>query len=157
MSGTLVDRLVVRGVKEVAQRPGYFTKKEVVREVLSRQDLGVVLKEIRQEHPGYGLDQCVVGFVSARVSEELQQRDAYGLRLYECYRDAEGQFRWRRLRSMTRKDLDRVLSSIDTQVEQLSNKRKLYQALRDALAASAETVDAVYERVVTAFGLEAAS
>lgn len=157
MSETLVDRLIVRSVREVAERPGYFTKKEVVRDVLARQDLGVVLREIRLGHPGYGLDQCVVGYVGSRVGEELQRRDAYGIRMYECYRDSEGNFRWRRLKTMTRKDLDRVLASIDMQVDHLLSKRRTYQAFREALAGTARTVGDVYEAVVTRLGLEEAS
>lgn len=157
MSTTLIDRLVIRCVRDVAQRPSYFTKQEVVREVLGRHDLGTVLREIRQGHPGYGLDQCIVGYVGARVSEELQQRDTYGIRLYECYRDGQGTFRWRQLKTMTRKDLDRVLTSIDTHIDHLQGKRQTYRAFREALVGTAKTVGDIYEQVVTRLGLDEAA
>lgn len=147
---TIVDKLIEPAVKEIAARPGYFTKREVVAAVLQRRDLGQVLREIRSKFVGYGIDELVVRYIEGEVGKVLQQRDAYGIRLYECYAAEPGVYRWRAFKRMTLSELDEVIESTRTQVQKLNAKLAQYEIFREALAKrpGGTRIESVYEAVV---------
>src|SRR5262245_56419226 len=113
MSESRLQRAVEPAVKAVARRcrDSYFTKSEVVREVLRRADLANAVIEIRRSYLGAGLDQAILSYVDSAAGRALRARDENGIRLYECYPVGQSEYRWRRLRDMRLGDLDRVIDA----------------------------------------------
>ena len=89
----------------------YFTKPEVVRDVLSAApNLGNVISNANVHAPGWGLDEVLKDAVNGRVTQQLQKTvpsKKYGIRLrqYENYAVGHGPRRWQRFDVMSLSEL----------------------------------------------------
>ena len=147
---TPVDRSIVPALKAIARKSPYFTKREVLFEVLRRRGLSEAVKELRQSFPGYGFDELIMRYIDGEVGRALQAKDVRGIRLYECYTTtANGERRWRLLRAMTREDLARVVQDLRDLRSQIDAKLKVYDLFLSELGrlSPSATVDDVYNVV----------
>jgi len=143
-------------IRAVARRGGYFLKVEVVHEVLRRAELTDAVVQIRRTYVGRGLDDAIIGYLEVEVARQLRARDDHGLRMFECYADANGQRRWRRLIEMRAADIRRVTRDLRTLRDQLADKVAAYDLLLEELeragegARVADVYDRAWQRIVTA-------
>lgn len=142
-----IMRFVDPSLKHVARSSAYFTRKDVIREVMRRAGVIDAVIDVRRRYRGLDLDQLIVAQIGELVSDALRQRDAHGIRVFECYSVPGGERRWRRLRDMNRADLARVVEECRVLRDQIDAKLRVYERLLNALEDGA-TVDAVYDTVV---------
>ncbi len=148
---TPIDKLIDPAVVKVAKdTKSYFRKSEVVAEVTSNARVATVLKEVRSKYGGWKLDQLLLRYISDQVGRVLQQHDANGIRVYECYAAQEKERRWMPLRAMTADHLRAVMQETRTQARSLELKGTGYQYFMEELEKLNKnaTVDEVYERAV---------
>jgi len=142
-------------LRTVARRETYFTKREIVREVLRRADIAEAVIEIRRAYRGRGLDEAVLSFIDVEVGKALRQRDPRGLRLFECYTDGREK-RWRRFTEMRLADVERVTAELEQLRDRLDAKVRAYTIVMELLrergpdASVAEVYDRAWARIVTA-------
>ena len=136
--------------KVVARSNGsYFTKREVVSEVLSVGKLRDLMKRLRQ-YSALGVDEFIKKHLENAVGQALQKRDSNGLRIYECYSAGRRQRRWMPLRAMTANDLRAVMQATRVESRALANKAEGYEMMITELEklSAAATVNSVYDAVV---------
>lgn len=134
-------------LRHVSKRGVYFLKLEVVTETLRRADVLTAVVEIRRTYRGRGLDEAILRAVDVDVSQALRARDHNGLRMYECFRDAENKWRWRRFRAMTVDDVENVIHDLRVLRIQIENKVRAYEyVVEEMRRANAHTVGEVYTR-----------
>ncbi|MFZ0058728.1 MAG: hypothetical protein WAL35_01615 [Acidimicrobiales bacterium] len=149
-ANTPIDRLIQPAIKKAAKSTSYFRKSEAVRTVLTNPKVVELLTDLRNRHGGWQIDQLVIRCIDAKVAQELQRRDANGIRVYECYAAGERERRWLPLRAMTRDQLRAVMQATRTQARSLTLKGEGYQIFLDELEKLSPTavVNDVYDRVV---------
>jgi hypothetical protein len=126
-----VEELIKPCLRTVAKREAasYFTKREVVIEVIRRANLTDVLSDVRVRYAASEIDSMVLGYIDHLVGSALRAHDGNGLRVYECYNVGNSQRRWRRFRSMTAADLRSVLTEHYALRDQIEQKITLYEAM----------------------------
>lgn len=141
-----IDEAVGPAIKAVARRGPYFTKREVVIEVLRRRGLRELVVELRRAYVGQELDLVVLRYVEIVVTRGLQIRDEHRVRVYECYSVGNGERRWQPLRSMNGEDLKRVVVDLRALREQVDAKLHVYEALLAELERKPKvaSVDEIY-------------
>ena len=118
---------------------------------MDNKHLAKVLTDLRTKHGAWKLDQLIKRYVDTRVGQALQQRDANGIRVYECYAVGKPERRWLPLRAMTAVTLRNVMQQTRVQARQLSVKGEGYHILLDELEKLGQpnaTVDEVYDKVI---------
>ena len=147
-----IDDLIEPALASVVRRTprgSYFRKTEVVAEVIRHKELGGVLKALRDGWSGWGIDEVVRRYIDGKVGSVLQQRDSFGIRVYECFAAGEPERRWQPFKAMTANSLRLVMQQTRTQARQLTVKGEGYELfLRELekLPATATVAD-VYDRV----------
>lgn len=146
---TPIDRLIEPSIKKLDENPPYY-KSQVVAEVLRHRDLQGMLADLNQRYRGWNLGEIVRRQIEARVTEQLQKRDANAIRTHECYAAGGPERRWMPLRSMTRETLRAVMRETRTQERHLHLKGEGYQFFLDELErlGGTATVGDVYDRVL---------
>ena len=123
---TGIDKLIDPAIKKVARGTSYFRKSAVKNEVLATSSLKTALRSLDNNHPEWQFGEVIHRYVEAAVGHALQQKDANGIRVYECYAAHESERRWMKLRSMTAAQLRLVIAETHTRERQMVVKRKGY-------------------------------
>jgi hypothetical protein len=148
---TQIDNLIQPALQEVLKRSkgSYFRKSEVVAEVASYPRLQSVLQELRRRFGGWNIDEIVLRYAESKVGDTLQQKDAHGIRVYECYAAGSPERRWMPFQAMTATTLLAVMQETRTQARQLTLKGAGYELFYDELVKldATATVADVYDRV----------
>jgi hypothetical protein len=146
-----VDECVQRAVKRVARRnDSYFTVNEIVTETVKQRRISEAIVGLRHQYRGLGLDEAVMRYIEGRVARELRDKDAHGIRRYECYATGNGERRWRRFSAMNAADVSQVLRDLRALDAELRRKIALYEQILAAMerqGPNARVVD-VYDEVV---------
>jgi hypothetical protein len=148
---TQIDNLIQPALQDVLKRSkgSYFRKSEVVAEVARHPKLQSILHELQRRFGGWNIDEIVLRYAEGKVGEMLQQKDAHGIRVYECYAAGGPERRWMPFRSMTADTLRAVMQETRTQARQLTLKGNGYELFYDELVKldATATVADVYDRV----------
>jgi hypothetical protein len=93
---TPIDRIIEPALEKVAARREnrYFYKSEVLAEVLKHRSLKNMLDEMKAKWPDWKFDEVIRRYITDRVGQALQKRDANKIRVYECYGAGESERRW---------------------------------------------------------------
>lgn len=156
MKRTKIDNLIETTVGKVARRnaSSYFHKSAVVNEVMNHKDLGRVLADSRRRYGGWEIDHLIMRYIDNRAGRILQQRDANGVRVYECYPTyglaPDRERRWQILRAMNLTSLRQVMGETRVQARLLEIKGQGYEFFVEELEKlpATATIDEVYENAV---------
>ena len=130
---TKIDSLIEPVVERVAKRnaSSYFHKSSVVNEVMNNKHLGQVLADLRTRYGAWKIDQLISRYIKLRVGQVLQQRDANGIRVYECYATyglaQDRERRWQTLRAMNLASLRQLTTQTRTRARELELKAEGYE------------------------------
>lgn len=147
---TALDYVISEAISELSDSVGQkFLVDDVLHLVLQDKRIAPIVKRLREEFDRkYKLDILFARYTKTQIRKHLQQsKDANGIRVYECYSDGHGNFRWQRLRFMTRQDLRAIIAERRVLVGHLTAQIKRYEIMLSELDKYGEktTVDTVYE------------
>lgn len=148
---TKIDKLIEPAIQKVAKRTAdtYFWKSSVVNEVLKNRQLAGIVTDLRTRYGAWKLDQLMMRYIDSHVGHVLQQRDANGIRVYECYAVGKPERRWQPLRAMTANGLRSVMQQTRVQARQLTLKGEGYHIFLEELEKLGQPdarVDEIYEK-----------
>lgn len=149
---TKIDNLIEPALLKVAKRASpYFGKSAIINEVTNNKALAAILADLRDRYGAWKIDQLILRYIDSHVGHALQQRDANGIRVYECYGAGESERRWQPLRALTADKLRLVMRQTRREAAQLERKGEGYHIILEELERLRRpdaTVDDVYERAL---------
>jgi hypothetical protein len=144
-----LDRLIRESLKKVEGERSYWHKGDITKCVYANEALKKKLTALDGMGNGYNFGGLVRSQVEAMIGSVMQERDAYGIRRYECYGAGERERRWQPLQAMTRDILLAVTRETRTQARVLTIKGSGYEMFIEELKKLGDdaTVADVYETV----------
>lgn len=147
-----IRELIDQAVEKVAKnKKGGFFKSDVMRELRKNKPLNDALKFVHAEYNGqWQLGDLLLRQINSMIGDALSVRDDNKIRLFESYSiPGKREYRYIRLRAMTKAMLLNVMREARTQERQLQLKGENYQFFMDALDKLGEdaTIDQVYDMV----------
>jgi len=128
-----LDKLIRAALKEVEAKRPFWHKSDVTRVVYQNDALRNKLKTLDGMGNGYNFGGLVRSQILNMVGAVMQERDAYGIRRYECYGAGENERRWQPLQAMTKAQLLAVTRETRTQARTLQIKGAGYELFIEAL------------------------
>lgn len=145
-----LDKLIRAALKEIEGKRPYWHKGEIAHVVYANPALKKKMAQLDAMGNGYNFGGLVRSQIEAMIGAVMQERDAYGIRRYECYSAGERERRWQPLQAMTRDVLLSVTRETRTQERVLHIKGTGYEMFIDALdklGRADATVKDVYHEV----------
>lgn len=147
---TALDYVIIESINDLADSVGQkFRVDDVLHLVLQNKAVAAITKRLRDEFDKrYKLDVLFARYIKGQVRHHLQHaKDANGIRVYECYSDGHGDYRWQRLKYMTRQDLRAIIAERRVLVGRITAQIKRYEIMLSELDKYNERtiVDTVYE------------
>jgi hypothetical protein len=144
-----LDKLIRGGLKQVEAQRAHWHKSDITKLVYQNEGLKKRLHQLDGMGNGYNFGGLVRTQIEGMVGAVMQERDAYGIRRYECYAAGERERRWQPLRGMTKDILLAVTRETRTQERVLQIKGAGYEMFIQALEqlGPEATVEDVYNEV----------
>lgn len=146
---TALDYVIIEHIQGISDKRGFFSVDDVLHAVISDSRIASVVRRLRDEFDKrYKLDVLFARYVKGEIRKHMHQaRDVNGIRVYECYSDGHGDYRWQRLKYMTRQDLRAIIAERRVLVGRITAQIKRYEIMLSELDKYNERtiVDTVYE------------
>lgn len=137
-----LDKLIRQALGDIERQRPYWHKSDISRRVYANDALKKKLKQLDGMGNGYNFGGLVRSQIENMVGAVMQEKDAYGIRRYECYAAGEKERRWQPLQAMTLATLRVVAREAHTQARSFHVKGSGYELLIDALEQLGQGEDA---------------